>query len=1021
MARKPQTSSVEVKPSQGGRLMSSLSSESPGIQDYSVKRDWRRYMDREIRAEGHRNILLAPLVDPDIQAVPNGSSTPITLIAEARRGDGKKTIVCGNKTTLWAYTALDDSHYAISDDLVTYDYFANDDGNYVDEVQYGWIQIAAGLSEDGRRWEAESVGDYIVLNNGVDLPMTYRPGDLTAKPIYELREQGVASVGTIAFDSGNLLCCDLWQINDIDFEELMAPIQGSASAGQNSYGAVSVGPDTLFPGVSVTPGLTLFWDNGRAAKVRSISPAVANLVSGSWPDASVIGPEPIPVTGFVIGQKYAYTPGNEVGLFTQNGVSELGFFDELLNPVTPFDSVLYWPPPSSQYRLQDSVVIQSLTTPGEVYQYVNGNEYWIASSFSKEITGNIPYQQVHYYPSTNQPSPGRFTSFSSQYCMEGYSTTHTQPNPITAKIYHLAIPSSGSIPAGEFVATQETYYLIGTQRDAEATAVISTDATIFTWCSEEIDADVVRIENVNSYAAFTSKAKMQRFPWRILPSMTGKPRRFGSIIPCSASLNDTKLKFSYPVKSLPELVALNQVGKYAGGGLVGGATNITVLRAGVSGSTITTSVIAINDGIAMNCDIFDKVMSPITEKDPDGNSFSSLESTDAVNSYAGTYIDLVGDGGAIQKALALRDQIVVYKDTSFIYMGKFTGDTVNPYQFSQIAVKNDGQILRYRNCIVSSGGGFYGSCHVYAGRNAFYKFDLYTQEPVEIPELTVSQDIFFSNAIKDPDNAWAAENPLTREWMFGWDGVENGVDKALCVDYALKTVRTASADISAASSIQHPTRGDWIFAFGTSDGTIQQYGLTDAPVESPECTATISDGVITTSTEFWTVDHIGKSIVLSNGNVVAIVGVNSDTEAEFVGDAKAANLKFSVVPAIWHRNGESYDSVIQTGAGDLGSADNGKLVTRYVPIASSKIFNAPVVAIPATNLNVSFKDGINPQAIAENGQSATVTMPNNLIQPTFMGYYVGVNLKISGINNPFELSNQVWSATLIGDQSAGRL
>ena len=202
--------------------MAGLSAEAAGLTNYITKRDWRRYQDRELRAEGHEGLMLNVNVAANIQTTPPGSATPLKVVAQARRGDGKKTIIAGNQTTLWAYTGTDDTHYVLNNSGMP-DYFANDAGAYVDETQYGWIQIAGSIICQRRRWEAVQVGDYLVLNNGVDLPMTYHPGDSQAYPIYELREQQVASVGTIAAHNGNLLVMDLWIINDTDFQNLMAP------------------------------------------------------------------------------------------------------------------------------------------------------------------------------------------------------------------------------------------------------------------------------------------------------------------------------------------------------------------------------------------------------------------------------------------------------------------------------------------------------------------------------------------------------------------------------------------------------------------------------------------------------------------------------------------------------------------------------------------------------------------------------------------------------------------------------
>jgi hypothetical protein len=807
MARQPPPP-IQIKP---GKLMPGLSSESAGLANYIVKRDWRRVMEREIRAEGYTGLVLSPSVTSDIQVTPPGSATALTVIAMAKRGDGKRVIVAGNPTTLWAYTGTEERHYCLSAGGES-DYFAS--GSYVDEMQYGWIQIAQGLSTSGRRWEAVAVGDYLCLNNGVDLPVTYRPGDPAAYTIYELREQQIASVGTIAVHDGNLLCMDLWQINDNAFDDLMAPAESALAASQDATGVVSVLAGELFPDATVTPGLCLFWDSGEAVRITSVS-------------------------------------------------------------------------------------------------------------------------------------------------SEGAITTDAQ------------------------------------QAIAEGT---------------------VYLERSEAYGVFADTSKMQRYPWRVLPSMPGLPRRFGATVPVKASLFDRRLRFKYPIRSLPELVRFNQAGGYATSKLVGGSLDIVVLYAGSGGGTLSTSVIAASKDIAMSCLISDPVLYPITY-DGDEDLKASLEPLDAADSYAGTFIDLVDDGGIIIKALQLRDQILIYKDTPVVYQGTFTGDTTTPYQFQKVVIANAGQSLHYRNTVVASGGGFYGSCHVYAGREAFYKFDLFTQTPQEIPELQAAQSLFFDGAAQDPENAFVCENPLTREWVWGWTGT--GEDRALCYDYAYKTCRTTSAPIAAAARVQHPgkTRNDWLFLFGDDSGGVQRYGLWDAKVvQSGKVTASVtSDGVVRASADFFAPEHVGRTLVFASGDTVAITGYTSATEMTFTGAIPQATGRFMLLPGIWHRNGEPYDSVIESGLGDLGASDIEKLVTRYIPVASSKSQNAV--------LTIDFKTGINPGSPVF-CQSATVPAPqagHNLVQPTFMGCYIGARLTLGGRNNPFELVQQIWQTTPVNSRSAGRL
>lgn len=170
---------------------------------------------------------------------PDGSATivaapleEVNLVALARRPNGQTAVIAGSQHRLYRYYALEDPDY-ISKDATDYPpgtplnelfYWSQDAIDYpigtpidqlfyIDENPGYWIVIGYGFSDSGRRWEAEPINGYLCLNNGVDLPMTYRVEELFVTPIYELRENGVASVGTIANFNGFLMCADITEIH----------------------------------------------------------------------------------------------------------------------------------------------------------------------------------------------------------------------------------------------------------------------------------------------------------------------------------------------------------------------------------------------------------------------------------------------------------------------------------------------------------------------------------------------------------------------------------------------------------------------------------------------------------------------------------------------------------------------------------------------------------------------------------------------------------------------------------------
>ena len=214
----------------GGRLATGISSENAGLANYVVKRDWRRVLDREIRAEGYDFFYPKTGVAQGNQHLPtNTTNDPITLLAEARRPDSATFIIAGTRRSLYRFTAYEQPYYEGDN------YFKA--GEF--ESFYDWQLIGSGFSAQARRWEAVSCNGYLVLNNGVDLPVTYRVGDDAVEPIWELRDSGVASVGTIACLNDVLICGNISQVRPDKLDALLdGTLKNPQGFACQPYGAV---------------------------------------------------------------------------------------------------------------------------------------------------------------------------------------------------------------------------------------------------------------------------------------------------------------------------------------------------------------------------------------------------------------------------------------------------------------------------------------------------------------------------------------------------------------------------------------------------------------------------------------------------------------------------------------------------------------------------------------------------------------------------------------------------------------
>jgi len=215
---KARYTSVTAKPTDGGQLFTALSKEFAGPANYIQKLDWRRELDQEIRREGYDWFSPSGASDAEGNAFP--ASTEINLVHMVRRPNGEVAIIVGTKTHLYRYQKSDDVTY------VSGDYF---DSEYVDNTPDNWITIGSGFSSSGNRWQAVNINGYAVFNNGVDLPVSYRVEHETVTPLYELRENGIASVDSMAVYNGILMLGNVDLVDDLN----------TWMAGSSPYGVVT--------------------------------------------------------------------------------------------------------------------------------------------------------------------------------------------------------------------------------------------------------------------------------------------------------------------------------------------------------------------------------------------------------------------------------------------------------------------------------------------------------------------------------------------------------------------------------------------------------------------------------------------------------------------------------------------------------------------------------------------------------------------------------------------------------------
>ena len=177
--------------------------------------------------------------------------------------------------------------------------------DYAQSVPSEWrtIHTPDNASKNRLRWEAINVNGYAVFNNGADLPLVYRTEWDVAKPIYALREAGVARVGTISELNGVLMCGDVSQIKEDDIKPQM---ESSNPYGYYDKSADRIGYRVLFSDIDDP---TSFGATAKATIFQN-----SRVMAWRWVPSS-IGHDEVTITGAGVGG--GNLTANIVGTYTK--------------------------------------------------------------------------------------------------------------------------------------------------------------------------------------------------------------------------------------------------------------------------------------------------------------------------------------------------------------------------------------------------------------------------------------------------------------------------------------------------------------------------------------------------------------------------------------------------------------------------------------------------------------------------------------------------------------------------------
>lgn len=344
---------VSINVADGGVLAPDYPPDQISRADYTRKENFRHDDGAEEEREGWLDYRPNSGVSAATSRV-MGSS--VQQIGEARRANGEVVPVgvSGNKVYWWSWTTGQ------------------------------WTQIGSGYSATpASRWQIVNVGSYTVFNNGTDLPFTWVIGDAAVTPIYELREQGYASVREITQSNGMLLCFDITEI-------LPAELSGILN-GTDPYGLVAANK-------TQRKAYLKLWSN--IGNPRDFAAVVAGSGSAGSPNVTMAWP----MTSFQTGDEIIVIGGGTAGgnltttVDSTTSGTGLVLTDNLITAVTnaqvlkstALNSVV------GSYELEDdgSAVLRALPLQNRVVAYKSSGEIFVGY-FTGDLDEPWVYDRIY--------------------------------------------------------------------------------------------------------------------------------------------------------------------------------------------------------------------------------------------------------------------------------------------------------------------------------------------------------------------------------------------------------------------------------------------------------------------------------------------------------------------------------------------------------------------------------------------------------------------------------------------------
>lgn len=122
------------------------------------------------------------------------------------------------------------------------------------------------------------------------------------------------------------------------------------------------------------------------------------------------------------------------------------------------------------------------------------------------------------------------------------------------------------------------------------------------------------------------------------------------------------------------------------------------------------------------------------------------------------------------------------------------------------------------------------------------------------------------------------------------------------------------------------------------------------------------------------------------------------------------NQSFTIIPSIYHRNGQPYCGTMQSGLDALGDPTKVKRVNAWTLFLSN--------GSPDRNVDVALRGGVNPADGADViADSVASPQRHNMIPVTMMDYFIGDRIEVRGVNHLIEVTGRTFN--VMGAERSG--